>query len=52
MNLSSNLIQFRQWIDNGNAILCDGGYWLEQSTMYNKKFTYIELWEFFKKEFC
>lgn len=42
---------FNDWIEDGNAFKNDKGVWLEQTTQYNKKFTYDELQNFFKREY-
>jgi DNA repair protein RadC len=42
---------FNDWIEDGNAFKNDKGVWLEQTTQYNKNFTYDELQNFFKREY-
>lgn len=41
----------QEWIAEGNACEVRPGVWKEQTTQWKKEFTYLELQEFFKREY-
>lgn len=48
---ATQLRRFKAWIKDGNATEIEPNVWLEQSTQYDKEFTFNELQKFFKKEY-
>ena len=42
---------FQLWIKCGNAFQIRNGVWVEQTTQYDKEFTFEELKKFFIKEY-